>query len=82
MKLEKLIKEREHISTNEFSIPVKELLECYEQLYAGAISDVLREFPYDVLLRAEEIVGNEKVIFEWVAEGQSVTEITEKCSYF
>lgn len=44
MKLEKLIATREGISTKEFPIPVKELLSRYEQLYTGAISDVLREF--------------------------------------
>lgn len=44
MKLEKLIAAREEISTKEFQIPVKELLGRYEQLYTGAISDVLREF--------------------------------------
>lgn len=43
MKLEKLIAERERISTKEFPVPVKELLARYEQLYTGAISDVLRE---------------------------------------
>ncbi len=43
MKLEKLIAARETISTTEFPIPVKELLARYEQLYTGAISDVLRE---------------------------------------
>jgi len=44
MKLEKLIAERETISTKEFPIPVKELLARYEELYAGAVCDVLREF--------------------------------------
>lgn len=44
MKLEKLIAEREGVSTKPFPIPVKELLARYEQLYTGAISDVLREF--------------------------------------
>ncbi|MDF3057854.1 MAG: Dimethylmenaquinone methyltransferase [Rariglobus sp.] len=44
MNLEKLIAARETISTKEFPIPVKELLSRYEQLYTGAISDVLREF--------------------------------------
>jgi 4-hydroxy-4-methyl-2-oxoglutarate aldolase len=43
MKLEKLIAARETISTKEFPIPVAELLARYEQLYTGAISDVLRE---------------------------------------
>ncbi len=44
MKLEKLIAAREEISTKPFPVPVKELLARYEQLYTGAISDVLREF--------------------------------------
>ncbi|MBC8039826.1 MAG: RraA family protein [Opitutaceae bacterium] len=44
MKLEKLIAERESISTKPFPIPDEELLTRYEQLYTGAISDVLREF--------------------------------------
>jgi regulator of RNase E activity RraA len=43
MKLEKLIAARETVSTKEFPIPVAELLARYEQLYTGAISDVLRE---------------------------------------
>jgi regulator of RNase E activity RraA len=43
MKLEKLIAARETVSTKEFPVPVKELLTRYEQLYTGAISDVLRE---------------------------------------
>jgi len=44
MKLEKLIAARETISTREFPVPVKDLLARFEQLYTGAISDVLREF--------------------------------------
>ncbi len=44
MKLEKLIAQRESVSTKPFPVPVKELLKRYEQLYTGAISDVLREF--------------------------------------
>lgn len=44
MKLEKLIAAREEVSTKPFPVPVKELLSRYEQLYTGAISDVLREF--------------------------------------
>jgi 4-hydroxy-4-methyl-2-oxoglutarate aldolase len=43
MKLEKLIAARETVSTHPFPIPVAELLARYEQLYTGAISDVLRE---------------------------------------
>jgi 4-hydroxy-4-methyl-2-oxoglutarate aldolase len=51
----------------------------------GDIDGVLvvpREIAYAVLLRAEEIKADEKKIFGWVAEGQSVTEITEKGGYF
>jgi regulator of RNase E activity RraA len=44
MNLEGLIADREGISTMQFPIPVKELLGRYEQLYTGAINDVLREF--------------------------------------
>lgn len=44
MNLEKLIESRERISTVEFPIPVKELLSRFEQLYTGAVNDVLREF--------------------------------------
>ena len=44
MKLEKLIAAREGVSTAEFPVPMKELLSRYEQLYTGAVSDVLREF--------------------------------------
>ncbi len=44
MKLEKLIEMRERIDKVVFPIPEKELLTRYEQLYSGAINDVLREF--------------------------------------
>ncbi len=43
MNLEKLIAARETISTEPFPIADEELLARYEQLYTGAISDVLRE---------------------------------------
>ena len=51
----------------------------------GDVDGVLivpRDIAYDVLLRAEEIIENEKEIFGWVAEGQSIQEITEKGGYF
>jgi 4-hydroxy-4-methyl-2-oxoglutarate aldolase len=44
MNLEKLIKTREAISNKEFPIPNEELLTRFEQLYTGAVNDVLREF--------------------------------------
>jgi regulator of RNase E activity RraA len=43
---------------------------------------VPRAIAHEVLLRAEEIRANEKKIFGWVAEGQSITQITEKGGYF
>jgi len=51
----------------------------------GDIDGVLvvpRDIAYEVLLRAEEIRENEKKIFSWVQEGQTVHEITEKGGYF
>jgi regulator of RNase E activity RraA len=65
MKLEKLIAAREGISTTPFHVPVKELLSRYEQLYTGAINDVLREFclleqalPHDIVpLRDRDTVA-------------------------
>ncbi len=44
MNLEKLIAAREGVSTQEFPVPQKELLGRFEQLYTGAVNDVLREF--------------------------------------
>ena len=44
MKLDKLIAKRQHIPTNEFPIPVKELCERFEKLYTGCVNDVMREF--------------------------------------
>mgnify|MGYP003293882214 FL=1 len=44
MNLEKLIECREGISDKKFPIPDKELLERFEQLYLGAVNDVMREF--------------------------------------
>jgi regulator of RNase E activity RraA len=44
MNLEKIIAEREAISTKIFPIPDNELLSRFEQLYTGAVNDVLREF--------------------------------------
>jgi len=51
----------------------------------GDIDGVLvvpREIAYEVLLRAEAIKANEKKIFGWVAEGQSIQQIKEKGGYF
>ncbi len=44
MNLEKLIESREYVSNKQFPIPEKELLSRFEQLYTGAVNDVLREF--------------------------------------
>jgi len=43
---------------------------------------VPRRIAVEVLLRAEEILGNERKIFSWVAAGDSMTEITGKGGYF
>lgn len=43
---------------------------------------VPRNIAYDVLIRAEEILENEKTIFSWVASGESVEQITGKGGYF
>jgi 4-hydroxy-4-methyl-2-oxoglutarate aldolase len=51
----------------------------------GDIDGVLvvpRDIAYDVLIRAEEIIENEKKIFNWVNAGESVKEITKKGGYF
>ena len=54
-------------------------------LIMGDIDGVLcvpRDLAYDVLVRAEEIKANEKKIFGWVAQGETVQEITKKGGYF
>jgi regulator of RNase E activity RraA len=43
---------------------------------------VPRQIAMEVLVRAEEIKANEKVIFGWVAAGDSVEKITERGGYF
>lgn len=43
MQLEKLVAVRETVSTAQLPIPPRELLARYENLYTGAVSDVLRE---------------------------------------
>lgn len=51
----------------------------------GDIDGVLivpRDIAYDVLLRAEEIRQNEKKIFSWVRNGDTVQEIAAKGGYF
>lgn len=56
-----------------------------DDIILGDIDGVLvvpRDIAYDVLLRAEEIKENEKKIFGWVKEGQTVQQITEKGGYF
>lgn len=67
MKLDRLIKNRQHIPNNEFPIPLKELCERYEKLYTGCINDVMRELcllnqnlPSDIMpLRDEMVVCGE-----------------------
>lgn len=47
----------------------------------GAVC-VPRELAVAVLERAEQVVSNEKALFSWVAEGQSIGEISRKGGYF
>lgn len=47
----------------------------------GAVC-VPRELAEAVLERAEEVISNEKTIFSWVAEGQTIDEISRKGGYF
>jgi regulator of RNase E activity RraA len=49
---------------------------------ADGVVAVPRTIAEQVLLRGEEVVRNEKVIFGWVAEGQSIEQITSKGGYF
>jgi regulator of RNase E activity RraA len=43
---------------------------------------VPRRLAMAVLERAEEILANEKKIFQWVADGETLDQITEKGGYF
>lgn len=70
-----------------YQVPIKigDVLIKPGDLILGDIDGVVvvpRDIAYAVLLRAEEIKSNEKKIFSWVAEGQSVHQITEKGGYF
>lgn len=49
---------------------------------ADGVVAVPRGIAEEVLLRGEEIVRNEKVIFGWVAEGQTIEQITRQGGYF
>ena len=54
-------------------------------IIVGDIDGVIvvpRKISVDVLLRAEDILANEKKIFGWVADGESIQSITEKGGYF
>lgn len=54
-------------------------------IVVGDIDGVIvvpRKLAVEVLLRAEDILTNEKKIFGWVADGESIQSITEKGGYF
>ena len=55
-------------------------------MWCWATSDgvivVPRAIAVDVLERAEQILRNEKKIFGWVADGETIEQITEKGGYF
>ncbi|WP_298652762.1 RraA family protein [uncultured Proteiniphilum sp.] len=43
---------------------------------------VPRDIAYDILIRAEQFLKNENEIFNWVHQGDSVHDITQKGGYF
>ena len=43
---------------------------------------VPRDIAYDILIRAEQFLVNENEIFNWVHQGDSIQEITQKGGYF
>jgi len=70
-----------------YQIPVKigDVTIKPDDVVLGDVDGVLvvpRAIAYDVLIRAEEIKENEKKIFDWVHEGQSIQDITKKGGYF
>jgi regulator of RNase E activity RraA len=70
-----------------FQIPIKigDVTVRPGDVVLGDIDGVLvvpREIAYDVLIRAEEIKENEKMIYDWVKEGHSIDEIVKKGGYF
>lgn len=43
---------------------------------------VPRDIAYDILIRAEQFLVNENEIFDWVYQGDSIQDITQKGGYF
>lgn len=43
---------------------------------------VPRDIAYDILIRAEQFLMNENKIFDWVNQGDTIHEITQKGGYF
>jgi regulator of RNase E activity RraA len=70
-----------------YQIPIKfgSVMVRPGDVIVGDIDGVIvvpRNVAVDVLRRAEEILNNEKKIFQWVEDGDSVQEITRKGGYF
>lgn len=73
------------ITHYQIPIMIEDVLIKPGDVVLGDVDGVLvvpRNIAYQVLVRAEEIKENEKIIFDWVHEGQTVHEITEKGGYF
>ena len=85
MKLEKLIEAREVVETVTFPIPDNELLSRFEQLYTGALSDVLREWALlDVALPgALQALRQERRVagFAFTVKSAPNTKITGELTY-
>lgn len=85
MNLDRLIAERENVDQAELSVRPKDLLQRYEALYTGAISDVLREhalldqaLPHDIRpLRPERTVAG----FAFTVKSASNTRVTGELTY-
>jgi len=70
-----------------YQIPVRigDVFVCPGDIVVGDADGAVcvpRAMALDVLVRAEEIMGNEQKIFDWVSQGQSIAEITGKGGYF
>lgn len=70
-----------------YQIPVRigDVFVCPGDIIVGDADGAVcvpRAMALEVLVRAEEIMGNEQKIFDWVSQGQSIAEITGKGGYF
>jgi len=70
-----------------YQVPIvvgKVLIKPGDVVYADIDGVVIvpRDIAYDVLVRAEEIIHQEKDIKKWIQSGQTAVEVTRKGGYF